>query len=104
MFSVIYSFEVKQGLNEELIFTWTELTKLIYKYEGSLGSRLHHASENKYIAYAQWPSRDKWENFGSKLPPEAEAFSKRMKACCKHINTFYELTTVVDLLRDKPQL
>ena len=57
MFTVIYSFQVKPKQDKIFIKAWSDLTKLILEYEGSLGSRLHLESDGKYIAYAQWPSK-----------------------------------------------
>lgn len=101
MFCVIYSFESKPGKEQEFIDAWEGLTKLIYQYEGSLGSRLHQESDGKYIAYAQWPSKEGWENSGDKLPKEAEQFSKQMKEACLKIETIFQLEMVNDKLESK---
>ena len=53
MFCVIYSFQVKEDKEAPFIEAWKELTKLIYQYEGSLGSRIHKASEDIYLAYEE---------------------------------------------------
>ncbi len=104
MFTVIYSFKVRPAQCDVFEESWNQLTALIYKYEGSLGSRLHKAivqneSESiQYIAYAQWPSRQLWENSGGKLPKEADAIRSTMKNACKNIETLYELDVVNDLL------
>ena len=55
-FTVIYSFDIVEGKENEFINCWTELTKLIYKFEGSYGSRLHKENDSLFIGYAQWPS------------------------------------------------
>ena len=62
MRTIIYQFKVKELLNEEFINAWKELTELIYKYENSLGSRLHKKDDQTYIAYAQWPDKYTMEN------------------------------------------
>lgn len=100
-FTVIYSFEVKDGMASEFVSVWTELTKLIYQYEGSFGSRLHHAQDGLYIAYAQWPDRETWAKSGDRLPESAAKTRKRMRECCSSIKTEYELTVVSDLLRSE---
>lgn len=99
MFVVIYKFRVKSDLEMEFKNAWKTLTELIYKYEGSLGSRLHRLSDLQYIAYAQWPSREKWEQSGSKLPPEADKFRKIMRNACEEIETLFELERDIDLLK-----
>jgi len=99
MFCVIYSFKVKSGRKDDFIQSWKQLTQLIYTHEGSLGSRLHLASENHYIAYAQWPSRDSWEKAGKKLPKSVEPIRSLMKDSCNEIKTMHELEMIEDLLK-----
>jgi heme-degrading monooxygenase HmoA len=101
MFVAVYQFDVKEGECEKFKKAWAELTKLIYQYEGSLGSRLHQENETTYIAYAQWPSRQTWENSGSKLPEEANHWRSEMRAACQNIATLHELESDIDLLKDK---
>ena len=104
MFAVIYSFEVKPNCDQQLIQSWKELTELIYKHEGSLGSRLHKAGENKYIAYAQWPEKEIWENSGNLLPDSASEIRKQMKEACVSIETLFELETIEDLLQSQTSI
>lgn len=102
MFSVIYTFKVKAGQEKALMESWKGLTHLIYKYEGSLGSKLHRDQNGNFVAYAQWPSKEVWENAGSKLPKqETDRFRKQMKNSCIQIETEYELDLVEDLTKDK---
>ena len=53
MYVVMYSFQIKPHQEQNFIESWKGLTALIYKYEGSLGSRLHKQKPQNYIAYAQ---------------------------------------------------
>ena len=80
MFTVIYSFKVKPNQVEKFIHGWEGLTKLIYEFERSLGSRLHKVGELDYIAYAQWPSKETFDNAGSNLPESADIFRSKMKS------------------------
>ena len=104
MFTIIYSFNVLPAQCEVFEESWSQLTKLIYEYEGSLGSRLHKTADQKeeesihYIAYAQWPSKELWENSGSKLPKEAETIRSTMKGACLHIEILHKLDVINDLL------
>ena len=98
MFAVIYKFTVKEGQDENFIHSWEELTKLIRKYEGSYGSRLHRISAERYLAYALWPNRETWKNSGKKLPAESAAIRNVMRESCVEIDTEYELNVVSDLL------
>ena len=98
MFTVIYEFRLKPGEKENFIRAWTELTLLIRKHEGSLGSRLHRSSEEVFIAYAQWPDRSAWENSGDMLPPQASDVRSAMRDSCESIKTLYELEVIADLI------
>ncbi|UKN00700.1 antibiotic biosynthesis monooxygenase [Paracrocinitomix mangrovi] len=98
MFIAIYSFTVVPGKEAEFKEAWVELTKLIYQFENSLGSRLHHEKDEVYIAYAQWRSKEQWANSGGNLPEEANQWRQQMKAACSEIKTVYELEVVDDLL------
>lgn len=99
MFAVIYSFEVKQGCDNTFIEGWEGMTKLIYKHCNSLGSRLHKESDEKYIAYAYWPSEEVWENSSENLPDgKAEKWRKLMYESCTAIETLHKLNTISDLL------
>ncbi len=102
MFCVIYSFEVKDGFNAQFEYAWSELTKLIYKYEGSLGSRLHKKSAQSYVAYAQWPDKSTWENFGDHLPENAKSLSAQMLEACAEREIVFELDMLDDLLKSTP--
>lgn len=102
MFAAIYSFKVHPGKDAQFIKAWEELTRLIYQFENSLGSRLHKKSEGLYIAYAQWPDKDTWSNSGAKLPESANEFRIKMKAACSAIETEHELEMLSDLLQESP--
>ncbi len=98
MFTVIYQFKVKKIHRAEFLVAWSEMTELIKQYEGGLGSRLHLNKDESYLAYAQWPSREKWEASGDHLPAEAELIRKKMRESCESIETIYEMDVVKDLL------
>lgn len=98
-FTVIYSFQVTNGREADFIKTWTELTRLIYRYAGSYGSRLHKNTNQLFIALAQWPDRETWQNANDNLPDSAKEIWKQMNEYCSKIRTEFELTTVCDLLQ-----
>ena len=104
MFSVIYKFEVKPNRKDSFEKSWKDLTQLIYSYSGSLGSRLHKKDECNYIAYAQWPNKETWENSSEKLPEKSNEISKLMKESCVSIETLFELELIEDLIKDEPSL
>ena len=99
-YAVVYAFDVKPGSKASFIQAWEELTRLIYAHESSLGSRLHRTDEqsNRFIAYAQWPSKVQWENMATNLPETAQKWQDQMREACSEITTLYRLTTEIDLL------
>jgi heme-degrading monooxygenase HmoA len=99
MFTVIYKFQVKESLTQQFEENWTELTKLIYQHQGSLGSRLHKSDELNYIAYAQWPDRETWESEWNDMPEHSKEISRKMKEACETRETIFELEVVEDLLK-----
>ena len=99
MFSVIYTFEVKSGQEENFVAAWSALTKLFKEYASSGGARLHRDPSGTYVSYAQWPDRITWEESMPKLPSEAREIRDSMHATCLSIGTQFELDTVVDLIQ-----
>ncbi len=102
MFVVIYEFQVNSGEETNFKEAWAALTKLIYTYEGSLGSRLHQAIGQNYIAYAQWPDQATFENSGNKLPEKSTIYRNQLRKSCHSINRLYEFEVEEDLLKNKP--
>jgi len=98
MFAVIYQFEVEKGKQKEFENAWKELTDLIIKFEGGMGSRLHKKSEQIYIAYAQWPDQKTWLKSGNNFPKEAKSVRETMRTSCVTIETLYKLEMVDDRL------
>ncbi|WP_418508862.1 antibiotic biosynthesis monooxygenase family protein [Corallibacter sp.] len=99
MYIVLYTFKIKKDHKEDFIKAWKGLTKLIYKHEGSLGSRLHKKDTLTYIAYAQWPDKTTFDNAGKNLPQEAEHFRCLMKASCEKVDIIEKLDVIEDLLK-----
>lgn len=78
---------------------WRQLTQLVYEFEGSLGSRLHKQGDGSYIAYAQWPNKETWQDSGNKLPENAYEIRDNMKEACSSIETLFELNCIEDFLK-----
>lgn len=102
MFIVLYSFHVKEGQQVPFIEAWEKLTKLIYQFEGSYGSRLHKVNSELYIGYVQWPDRKTWSNSGKQLPENTDSIRTLLRDSCTEITTEYEMTIVKDLLQTDP--
>ena len=99
MFSVIYKFKLKADKIQQFEENWAELTKLIAKHQGGLGSRLHKNDTLNYIAYAQWPDKETWAGEWNKMPDHAKKISQLMKEACESSETIFELEVVKDLLK-----
>lgn len=100
MYAVIYEFKVKPGKDEEFISAWEAMTELIYKNDGSLGSRLHKDQDHVYIAYAKWPSQYVFEHPGNHMPEIAHEIRSEMHDCCNEINTLYTMEVISDLIEE----
>ena len=61
-FAVIYRWRIRNGLEEQFQQAWATNTELFLAERGALGSRLHKADDGTWVAYAQWPTRQAWEN------------------------------------------
>jgi heme-degrading monooxygenase HmoA len=101
MLAVVYQFEVKEGREKDFLESWRVVTEAVYKFKGSLGSRLHRNIDGTYIAYAQWPSRQQFENEAS-LPESTTEPRQRMKDACLKITTLFQAEMVADLLKGNP--
>ena len=99
--TIIYTFKVVEGKENKFISCWTELTKLIYEFEGSYGSRLHKVNDSLFIGYAQWPDKETYDKSGNNLPETANVLRLKMRDCCSEIKPEYEMFIVQDLLNDK---
>lgn len=58
MFTVLYRWRIKPGLEEQFVESWSAVTKYYRSEHGSLGSRLHRAQDGSFYGYAQWPSEE----------------------------------------------
>jgi len=104
-YTIIYSFKVNDGKENEFIRCWSALTQLIYEFEGSYGSRLHKINDNLFIAYAQWPDQETFEQSGNNLPETANALRQIMRECCTEIKPEFKAGYVVeDLLKDEQHI
>lgn len=97
MFAVIYNFRVRSGHEQQFQDNWCIRTEEIKATFGGLGSRLHQASDGRWIAYAQWPNRNAWEA-ASKDAAESTEAQLAMRAACESVETLFELDVTQDLL------
>ena len=62
MYCILLEFTQVPGQEAEFLQTWKNLTEYIYRNYGSKGSRMHRNESGKFIAYAQWPSKEIYDN------------------------------------------
>ena len=101
MYIVLYTIIIKPNQEEKFIEAWKGLTSLIYKYEGSLGSRLHKKDTLNFFAYAQWPDKNTFDNAGGNLPEDANHFRDTMKASCEKFEVLEKFEMIEDLLKQQ---
>ena len=97
MFAVIYRWKIKAGREIEFRDAWAERTGEIKKEYGTLGSRLHRSKDGRYWAYAQWPSRESWENASPKSGMMSSS-AQIMSEATEEFEIIAELDVIADLL------
>ena len=103
MFAVIYKWKVKKGMESAFIEAWAERTEEIKEESGGLGSCLHKSdTEDIWIAYAQWPSKEVWMDAFYKPAKPSEA-GKVMKEAVEDFQIVDTLEVVKNLLDYKKQ-
>jgi quinol monooxygenase YgiN len=75
MFVVLYRWRIRSGKEEQLRAAWASATRKIMTRYGALGSRLHRAEDGSWVAYAQWPDRERWLLMRSSPPVAPEEFA-----------------------------
>ena len=100
MLAVILEFDVIDGMETDFREAWAETTKLIHQHFGSLGSRLHKPHDNKFIAYAQWPSYAAYDH-SIAVPKALEIARYKMRSTLKTGKPIilYKLEVDIDLLK-----
>jgi hypothetical protein len=97
MFVVMYEFNLKIDQTEVFIKLWHQLTLRVTELSNSQGARLHKASDTMWIGYAQWPSRDAWDD-SNLTQPEITDLRQQIFEVCDDIQIIYQLDVVDDLL------
>ena len=72
-FAVLYRWRLHQGAEQSFISAWSRISALLLSEHGSLGSRLHRASDGWWYSYAQWPSAQAREQAFAGGSPDTEA-------------------------------
>tara|TARA_Y100001936_G_scaffold252425_1_gene311997 strand:+ start:2550 stop:2885 length:336 start_codon:yes stop_codon:yes gene_type:complete len=72
-FCIVYRFKVLSGREADFKDAWIRLTEAYKRDRGGLGSRLHQAEDGLWVAYAQWPDKQTWEDSLALGPPDKDA-------------------------------
>ncbi len=75
MFNVMYRWRVKVGCEENFRAGWRRASEAIYQKHNSLGSRLHECEDGRWLAYAQWSTREDWQAMKNEPASDEEAFA-----------------------------
>ena len=75
MFVVLYRWRIKAGHENEFRDAWRRATDKIADRYGARGSRLHRVEDGTWLAYAQWPDRQRWQTMRSSAPVAPEDFA-----------------------------
>ncbi len=92
----MYTWTIVPELEDDFVRAWSVAT-MAYRTIGALGSRLHRSDEGEFVAYAEWPSRDAWQNAGAQSPVD-EATSATMRAATLSFS-MRPLLPIADLLQ-----
>ena len=79
MFVVLYRWKIKPGTEDQLRTAWVSSTRKIMARYGALGSRLHVVEDGSWLAYAQWPDKERWLLMRQSAPVAPEEFAIMQK-------------------------
>lgn len=105
MYIVMFEFVIKAGKESDFLAAWPKVTQGIYLFKGSLGSRLHKDESGKWIAYAQWPGKDVYEQAaGIEMSPEYETQRAAMHEALnlEKTRTIFQMDVEIDYLQRLP--
>lgn len=58
MLAVIYRWRLVPGREAQFVEGWERVTRALHAACGSYDSRLHHAADGSWVAYARWPDSE----------------------------------------------
>ena len=99
MFTVVYEFLITDGSDERFREAWRKHTEFVSSTRGSLGSRLHTTgAPNTYVAYAQWPDRERWAETSMAYREAQPETLQEMKKYLIKSSVLRELSVCDDML------
>lgn len=98
MFSVIYRWKIKPGMEERFAQGWTRVTAAVHENCGSYGSRLHVADDGMRVAYARWPDEQTRQRCDHGEVEGLQMMNESIDEALEEIR----MTIEIDLLRERP--
>jgi hypothetical protein len=102
MFIVVYRWKLKEGMEDRFRQGWRAATEAISQKYGSLGSRLHKADDGTWVAYAQWPDKERWEAMRDGPPADVPGFDLMRESIddsAKTASPLFRMTVTDDYLK-----
>jgi hypothetical protein len=100
VFVALYEFQVRSGCEADFEIAWQSVTDMIFDLRGSWGSRLHTTeAPGVYVAYAQWPSAEAFDELETPVSPGLMAKIEHMRAMTDSIRLVYRMTVCEDRLQ-----
>ena len=96
-FTVVYRWQLHDGKRGQFQRAWETVTTQLIRDQGALGSRLHVSEDGTVVAYAQWPSKEAWEESRRTGPCDPTAFAAMRDATTRTFEPML-LTPVCDYL------
>jgi hypothetical protein len=96
MFTVLYKWRIKPGMETQFTDGWSAITRYYLDKGSSHGSRLHLGSDGSWYGYARWPSEGARDAaFGENFEhPERSAMREAIEESFPEVR----LETLVDLI------
>lgn len=102
MFVVLYRWRTKTGMEDQLIESWSQVTKYYRDNFDTLGSRLHLGDDGIWYAYAQWKTAEQRERaFTERVNLEAR---EKMRESIKEFFPEIILEVKADFLNNLPSV
>jgi hypothetical protein len=93
---VLYRWKLRAGLEASFVDAWSQVTAILRKDGGSLGSRLHRGDDGIWYGYAQWPSEAVRQDAFGRL--RNDTLGARMRAAIESSLPEVVLESVADYL------
>ncbi len=97
MYTIIYQWEVHSNKCDDFLNAWEVVTEHYLQNHDALGSRLHKAGENFFVAYSQWTNKEARDSAFSKNDAPHEAITI-MEDSIKKAHRAIEMDVVSDKL------